>query len=176
MSKPLAKTDFIEDTYANMRSSVSGKHKTADPLALELSFNLIHTANMAQNLYSDLTQTSDLTFPGFNVLGLLSHQRDTGLPLHEIGRLLLVSRANVTGLIDSLERRGLVERVDHATDRRVYLARITKKGETILNSHRPVYFKMVADMSAGLNAAEKKTLIQLLKKWRSTIDVSRKEQ
>jgi MarR family 2-MHQ and catechol resistance regulon transcriptional repressor len=165
--------DFIENTYTTMRAARAGKG--LDALALELSFNLFHTSNRAEHVLSDLAQSCGLTFAGFNVLAILSHQRDAGMPLHEIGRLLLVSRANVTGLIDSLEGKGLVERVDHATDRRVYLARITDKGQSLLNTHRPLYFSTVAHMSSGLSATEKKSLIALLKKWRANIADPRKE-
>ncbi len=172
---PTAKNS-IESTYADMRSTAAKTFAAADPLTLELTFNLIHTANMAQNSLSDLAQACGLTFSGFNVLGILSHRRTEGIPLNEIGRLLLVSRANVTGLIDSLEQKGLVERIDHATDRRIYLARITKRGETLLNTHRPLYFKSVTDMASGLQSKEKKNAIELLKKWRTSIESFRKEE
>jgi MarR family 2-MHQ and catechol resistance regulon transcriptional repressor len=173
MSNTATQQDSIESTYAKMRAAKA--LKSADHLALELSFNLVHTANLAQHRMAELAQTHGLTFTGFNVLGLLSYKRDEGMPLNEIGRLLLVSRANVTGLIDSLERKKLVERVDHATDRRVYLARITTQGEMLIQAYRPVHFNLISRMAENLSPAEKKTLIGLLQKWRISMAPERKD-
>lgn len=50
------------------------------------------------------------------------------LPLGEIAEHLDVSPRNVTGLIDNLERDGLVERIHDMNDRRSIQARLTPKG------------------------------------------------
>ncbi len=61
--------------------------------------------------------------------------------LHDLGEVLLMTRANVTGLIDHLEEKGLVKRVIDSSDRRARFARITKKGEGLLDEAAPAYFK-----------------------------------
>ncbi len=60
--------------------------------------------------------------------------------LHDLGEVLLMTRANVTGLIDHLEEKGLVKRVIDSSDRRARFARITKKGEGLLDEVAPVFF------------------------------------
>lgn len=58
----------------------------------------------------------------------LRHQADGGVALGELASMLNVSARNVTGLIDNLERDGLVERVPDAEDRRSIQARLTPAG------------------------------------------------
>ncbi|MDQ6772689.1 MAG: MarR family transcriptional regulator [Candidatus Dormibacteraeota bacterium] len=63
-------------------------------------------------------------------LQILFRLRHTGaaVPLGELAGMMRVSPRNVTGLVDNLERDGLVERVPDSSDRRSILARITDAG------------------------------------------------
>jgi DNA-binding MarR family transcriptional regulator len=64
-----------------------------------------------------------------------------------------------------LEKKGLVERRAHGTDRRARVVHLTKEGGKLI---KRVYVDHAADMeklaSASLTRAERKTLISLLKK------------
>lgn len=55
----------------------------------------------------------------------------------EIGARLLASAPDVTRLVDRLEVKGLVERVQVQEDRRLSMTRITKKGLRLLNEIHP---------------------------------------
>src|SRR5579884_119585 len=66
------------------------------------------------------------------VLFRLRHQPE-GVPLGELAASLHVSPRNVTGLIDHLERDGLVVRVADPSDRRSVLARLTDRGRARLD-------------------------------------------
>ena len=61
------------------------------------------------------------------IVFMLRHAGD-GVPLGALAGKLHVSPRNVTGLIDHLERDGLVERVPDPADRRSVLARLTERG------------------------------------------------
>ena len=112
-----------------------------------------------------MLQTYGLTLSGLNVLAILRMHKE-GAPLNRLSHLLLVSRANITGVIDSLVRKGLVATSGHATDRRVRLARITPKGETFLNRYYPPHYVEISRIFKGLNTVEKKQIIGLLSKLR----------
>jgi len=99
---------------------------------------------------------------------LLRHGPAEGMQLHDLGELLLVSRANITGLIDHLEQKGYVTRVVDAQDRRARLP-ATKKGAESLDSFMPVHCRNIKTMLQGLSGAEKSTLLRLLKKKRDGI-------
>ena len=87
-----------------------------------------------------------------------------GYKQHELGSLLLVSRADVTKVIDGLEKRGLVTRSASQEDRRVKVIRITKAGKTLVQRIIPLQNKESVRVTAGLSAHEIGTLNKLLAK------------
>lgn len=107
-----------------------------------------------------------------NVLMLLRHGSPGGMQLHELGELLLVSKANITGLIDHLEDKGLVKRVVGTRDRRARFARITKKGKELLDEVVPVHYKNIKRLLSNLTNDDKQTLVKLLKKMRTSLVVN----
>ena len=92
--------------------------------------------------------------------------------MHELGELLLVSRANVTGLIDYLARRKFVERAEDERDRRVRLVRLTKAGKKFLESILPAHYSRVREMFKGISNRDKAALSELLMKLRHGIQKS----
>jgi DNA-binding MarR family transcriptional regulator len=77
----------------------------------------------------------------YNVLRIL-YVRDEdheGLPVGTIGGGLVAATADVSRLIDRLEKTGYLERVRDETDRRVVKVRLTKKGfSTVERIHGPL--------------------------------------
>jgi MarR family 2-MHQ and catechol resistance regulon transcriptional repressor len=100
---------------------------------------------------------------------LLRHGPDEGMQLHDLGDLLLVSRANITGLIDHLEQKEYVTRAVDPSDRRARFARITAKGVELLDVFMPLHYRNAKSMLQGLSEAEKTQLLLLLKKTRESI-------
>lgn len=49
-------------------------------------------------------------------------------PMNEVADLMLISKASVTSLIDTLEQKGLLERVSNPNDRRPKIIKTTPKG------------------------------------------------
>lgn len=75
-----------------------------------------------------------------------------------------VTRATMTGLIDTLERDGFVKRVPDPDDRRMMSVLLTPKGDRFLNEFLPGYFKVITELMSPLSEAERKTLVRLLGK------------
>ncbi len=61
-----------------------------------------------------------------NVLVLLKENKD-GLSQIAISRQMVVSRANITSIIDKLEKKGLIRWFADSADRRLFSVRLTKK-------------------------------------------------
>jgi DNA-binding MarR family transcriptional regulator len=64
----------------------------------------------------------------FQILVRLKHQPDGRFTMGELAEMLDVSPRTVTGLVDNLERDGLVRRVDDPADRRSVYAELTDQG------------------------------------------------
>jgi DNA-binding MarR family transcriptional regulator len=70
----------------------------------------------------------------------------------------------LVGVLDDLERNGLVERRRDTTDRRRHVVTMTPAGEKELVRLREVRAQLDEDLLSGLNATERKTLLGLLTK------------
>lgn len=62
---------------------------------------------------------------------LCSLEPGQSAPMVSLARSLHCHDSNVTGLVDRLEQRGLIERGSNPKDRRVKLIALTKTGETL---------------------------------------------
>ncbi len=73
--------------------------------------------------------------------------------------------AAITVAVDRLEKRGLVERRAHGTDRRARIVHLTREGRKLITR---AYAQHATDLerlaSASLTVTERTTLIRLLKK------------
>jgi MarR family 2-MHQ and catechol resistance regulon transcriptional repressor len=137
--------------------------------SVELLLNLIYTYDVVETRLTRVLGAHSLSLSGFNILMILNSMKPAGCQLHELGELLLVSRANVTGLVDSLEQKGLVERTPDKSDRRVRMARLTKTGSEFLESMLPNYYVEIRRLFSGSNNSEKAALSELLANLRATI-------
>ena len=101
---------------------------------------LLLTADTVWNVSRLFFGRWDLSPSQFNVLNLL-RLNPAGLSQTDLSRQLIMHRSNVTGLVDRLERRGLVERQDVAADRRAYRVTLTTAGAALLREVLPRYYK-----------------------------------
>ena len=70
----------------------------------------------------------------------------------------------MTGLIDTLERDGLVTREPDPKDRRMMNVCLTRAAQETLQDVMPDHFKRMAWLMAPLSEQERQTLLQLLGK------------
>ncbi len=104
----------------------------------------------------------DLTAPQFDSL-LVIHTSGP-IPLKKISEELMVTGANITCIIDNLEKMNYVKRVNSREDRRVVLAELTSKGKEKVTKVLPDYLKRLSEVSGKLTQAESKQLNSLLDK------------
>ena len=127
-------------------------------------FLVLWKAARAVQAYAEKSITeSALCGSDFGVLEALLHKGP--LPVNEIGKKILLTSGSITVAVDRLEKRGLVERRAHGTDRRARIVHLTKEGRKLITR---AYAQHAADLerlaSASLTATERATLIRLLKK------------
>ena len=88
---------------------------------------------------------------------------DRPLPMGRVARTLACDASNVTGLVDRLESRGLVERRPSANDRRVKVLALTPAGAHL----RTLLHRRMADPPdpfRRLSAPEQRTLVEILER------------
>jgi DNA-binding MarR family transcriptional regulator len=82
----------------------------------------------------------------------------------ELAEAAGVTRATMTGLVDTLERDGLVKREPDPDDRRMMSVRLTPKAEKFMEQYLPGHFKLISGLMAPLTETERRTLVRLLGK------------
>ena len=122
--------------------------------AVEALTALRITGRMARHLMDRWTDTHGLSEGRLHVLFQLKAAPERRLPLGELADRLEVTPRNVTGLIDRLERDGLVERIDDPDDRRMTYARLTHEGARKLDGLRDQGLQWQMRMASGLSIEE----------------------
>jgi DNA-binding MarR family transcriptional regulator len=69
-----------------------------------------------------------------NLRLLLAINQDGPLNCTTLSRILHITTAGVTGLIDTLEKRQLIQRVRPTEDRRTYIIHLTQQGEQTIKT------------------------------------------
>jgi len=143
----------------------AAKYPDASASATECAMNLARTGDMIVGRVAAALQPMDVSPAGGLALGILV---DAGKPCppNYISDRLIVSRATVTGVLDSLAKRGLVRREPHPTDRRMVLVHLTKAGTRMADKVRRTVNRAEAEWIGSLSEPERAQLIQLLEKVR----------
>jgi DNA-binding MarR family transcriptional regulator len=126
--------------------------------------NLFIASNYLHSKLDTICGRFRITLAQFNVLRILKGGHPEGYPRGEIIRRMVEPAPDVTRLIDRLIKENLVERYYSDEDRRLSLARITKKGITLLTEINPEINKFISEYSSSLNKSEKEMLSNICEK------------
>jgi DNA-binding MarR family transcriptional regulator len=124
--------------------------------------SVIRAGDALSKSVDDFYRKMGLTGAQYNVLRILE---GAGIPLPQqmIARRLLVSRANVTGLLDKLEAKGLIERLS-CEDRRVKMIRLTSEGFRLIEDTFNEVLERCSNLVGTLTKDEQRHLVRLLDK------------
>ena len=136
-----------------MRTRVDENHP-----AYRALMELLRVADTVWNASRVFFERWDLSPSQFNVLNLL-HLNPGGLSQTDLSRQLIMHRSNLTGLVDRLEKRGLVTRREVAADRRAYSVVLTAAGNRLLGNILPHYYQEAARVWDRLPARRAAELI-----------------
>ena len=130
----------------------------------ELALNLFVSSNYLRSKIDNLCNDFKITHAQFNVLRILKGAHPGGYPRGEIIKRMVEPAPDVTRLIDRLVDDGLVERFLSDEDRRLSMARITKKGISLLTKINPKVDELLVEYSSSLSKSEKETVSNILEK------------
>ena len=138
-------------------------------LAHEALMSTYHTAACLRKKASEFLSPFGVTDVQFNLMMVLRHQggSEGGLKQSSISRMMLVNRANITSLIDRMEKAELVVRTDIAGDRRCHLVQLTEHGLALLDKIEPLYAREVERIMAVVDESTQRQLIDMLDKIRA---------
>ncbi len=99
----------------------------------------------------------------FIILFLLDAAKD-GLAPNVLAEQAGVKRATITGLLDGLEREGLIERRLDSTDRRSLFVLLTRKGKSLAEKVVDQHGRWITGLFGGLTVDEQAQLSALIEK------------
>lgn len=136
------------------------KTRRSDPVTMEVVELIGDVVARFYQDYEEAAYDHRLTGAQARLLSLLSLEP---LPMRKLARRLKCEPSNVTGIVDRLETRGLVERRPDPADRRVKLAAATEEGRQVARSLRES-LRFAREPLAGLSDEERLALRGLLRR------------
>jgi len=154
-SEPLRQVDDdFEDEYPG-----------ASALATECFANLFQTGELLMELHNHQSREQYRLSPSARqVLAVIEGAREPLEP-SVIAERVLITTGSMTSILDTLERRGLVQRMPHPDDRRKLLVDITPDAQAILDELLPSLHARERDVISGaLTTREQHDLLRLIAK------------
>ena len=124
--------------------------------------DLLRVSGLLQKAFAGYHEAFGMTAPQYNILRILEGAKEP-LAQQEIANRLVVSRSNVTGLIDKLEARGFVARQAN-TDRRVKMIHLTETGLAFVEETFQSQLHVCLVLLQPLEVEERQELRRLLHK------------
>jgi DNA-binding MarR family transcriptional regulator len=145
-------------------ASTSLTEPTIDTRYLEtlMGYNARRAALKAIGLFSQRMVDFGLSPVDFSVLSLIGH--NPGITSRQLCSALNILPPNLVGKISAMEQRRLIDRRPHPQDGRAVGLHLSAEGEKFMRQAEQAASQLEADVTSGLSAAEKKTLLRLLQK------------
>ncbi|HAH44981.1 MarR family transcriptional regulator [Gimesia sp.] len=153
-------------TYKQLQQELKKKQAFESP-EVEAVLNVLRTSDQYQNRLGKLFRKYGLTSSQYNVLRILRGEGQP-LPSLEIASRMIQVVPAITGLIDRLEKRGLVTRERCTADRRVVYVALTEKADSLLKEIDEPGRELHQRLIGHLTRTELKTLSRLLVKARKS--------
>ncbi len=110
----------------------------------------------------EVVRGSDLTPGQMHAIEIIGHEKS--LRMKDLAEKLGVTTGTLTVSVDKLERKGLILRKPHETDRRSYRIVLTDAGEEHFAKHHEFHIKLTEEIASSLTPEELKTFEQVLEK------------
>ncbi len=89
--------------------------------------------------------------------------------MSDIGNNMVVTFANVTTIVDNLEKMSYVKRVRDPSDRRRIIVELTAQGKNIFRKIHEKHSKVIEDIMRALSEQDLKNLIEYLEKLKNSV-------
>lgn len=109
-----------------------------------------------------------LTPPQFDIVVTLGNTE--GMTFKDLGTRTLITKGTLTGVVDRLEARGLVERMASPTDGRSTLVRLTAQGDRVFREVFEPHLAFLAPAFESLPAGGRNELEKRLRQLREALE------
>ena len=139
----------------------------SDP-SRQLCFKLGRVVRRVQQYYEQRLHSFGLTTSQFFVLGALWSK--DGVSIGELGEQVSLDTSTLTGILDRLERNGLVERHQNPADRRSVLVTLTDRARELEPQVMPLVKELDVSLRHSFPAADMGVFERLLDSFTDVLD------
>jgi len=151
MGLPVRVADGFEDEFPG-----------ASALATECFLNLAYLGTaMLASLNRFLEGFGIPSYTGLNALAVLAGAGEQ-VPPSVVAQRMIVTRPTVTGILGTLEKRGLVDRTAHGSDGRMHLVGLTVEGQELVRHVLPEVHRFERELFGVLDEGQLQTLLGML--------------
>jgi MarR family transcriptional regulator, negative regulator of the multidrug operon emrRAB len=148
----------------NTLTLLKDRYPSFSPSAMRSCLLLLRTGSDLLVMAEKLFRKVGLSQGGFLILVVLNRDPKAELTPSELSEKIGVTRATMTGLLDTLARDGHIQRHQHQGDRRKLVVCLTDKGRRGLDALLPKYMGELTHLVPNLTEKEQQVLIKLLEK------------
>ena len=127
-----------------------------------VGYNARRAALVIIELFLQRMAVYDLRPVDFSVISLIIH--NPGITSRQLCAALGILPPNLVGMVNELEKRGLIAKRPHPSDGRATGLHPTPSGLALVGQAEKTALALEAEATTRLSVAERKTLIRLLKK------------
>ena len=142
-----------------------------DPAVLDLTLSLYRAVGAFDRAHVAELASHRLNLGQFNVLTAL-HGAEKPVTMGELSEMVSVRPANLTGVVDALVERSLVDRRLNPEDRRSFLVTTTPAGEQFLTTFLAAHWPYLAWLTSGLTTRQRQQLTRLLSQLHASIEAN----
>lgn len=135
-------------------AELKNRFDTVDVASCETVLRLLRTTNDLIEAFCEHLAHHGISQGRFTVLMMLNRTPDAPVMPSQLADTCGVTKATITGLVDGLERDGLVERLPSAEDRRAVFVRLSAKGQDFLQRLLPHHFARTNELMREFTAED----------------------
>lgn len=135
----------------------------------EIIANILRVNSLLTMFFYPYFKKHDLSEPQFYALMAIYNNKEHQISMTDLSKRLLVSKANMSGIVSRLEKKNFIVREDNKDDKRLLTLKITKKCEKIILGIIPEYKLKISKIMKCLSSGEKKQLTKMITKLRVSL-------
>lgn len=144
--------ETVKQDYLQSSESLTSAQKAAKEPFLPLIRELAQTYQAFSAFDDEHIRQLDLTCPQFDVIATLGNT--SGMTMGQLAEKTLVTKGTLTGIIDRLEKKGLVRREVPPENRRCFVIVLTPEGDRVFNQVFPAHIAYMKQRFDQLEESE----------------------
>lgn len=145
-----------------------GSVMTSSNVFLPLVRELAQTYQAFEGYSSQHVRSMGLTACQFDIVATLGNT--AGMSFRELGNKTLITKGTLTGVVQRLEEKGLVQRIAAEHDGRSQIVQLTVAGDVVFNDVFPRHLQHMGEIFAALGDDEIKQMQAMLQRLHSLFD------